>query len=274
MPSVLPLATVVDIPDVTIREYFGNVATRDATISAAHVTIHKESSEAWQTPKFDEYVIITKGEVHLLHAAGKTIVKQGHGVFLKAGFRVKWVFPAPCEYIPLCLPAFSPDNVCREEENESSEPPSEPATETTSGDIDGLVVTTSVDVVKTPALTISEYFGGVASKDATISACVAVVNAECEEAYQTPDFDEYVIVLEGEVHLQQTEGVTKVAAGNGVLLKKGERVKWTWPGCCKYIPVCLPAFTPTNCHREEEEGTVKDGDAMAKLHALHEKAES
>lgn len=131
----------------------------------------------------------------------------------------------------------------------------------------------AVDVVKTPALTITEYFGNVASSDPKLSACLATVTAPCEEAYQTPEFDEYVMVVSGEVHLLRgEEEKVIVKEGEGVLLKAGERVKWTWPGPCKYVPICLPAFNPVNCHREEEAGAVKDAEAMERLHKLHKAA--
>ena len=63
----------------------------------------------------------------------------------------------------------------------------------------------------------------------------------------------------------------KVKAGKGCFLPKGTRVKWIWNGPCKYVPICLPAFTPDNCGREEEHGNhlAKTSDAMDKLRALH-----
>jgi uncharacterized cupin superfamily protein len=243
---------------LTISEYFGNVATKDAGLSACHVKISGACEEAWQTPDFDEYVLIESGEVHLQHAGGTTIVKGGSGVFLPAGFRVKWIFPAACTYIPICTPAFSPDNINREEGDVE---PKESKGE--------MSIIDPVNVVKVDTLTITEYFGNVANQDSKLSACYATVSAPCAEAYQAPDFDEYVLVLKGEIHLEQAEGTTVVGEGKGVLLKAGERVKWTWPGPSCYIPICLPAFTPDNCHREAEEGAAKDKAAMDKLHALH-----
>jgi hypothetical protein len=129
-----------------------------------------------------------------------------------------------------------------------------------------------VDVVDAPGITIAEYFGNVASKDSKLSACVVTVRKPSEEAYQTPEFDEYVLVLEGEVELLQGDGKrVTIAAGNGAFLPKGLRVKWIWKGACKYVPICLPAFTPENCGREEEEGNhlAKTSAAMDKLRDLH-----
>lgn len=130
-----------------------------------------------------------------------------------------------------------------------------------------------VPVVDAADLTITEYFGNVASGTPALSACVAEVRRACAEAFQAPEFDEFVLVLEGEVDLQVSSGeITTVKAGEGVLLPRGLRVKWMWRGPCKYVPICTPAFSPTNCHREHEESAAKDAETMKRLHALHEKS--
>jgi hypothetical protein len=99
-----------------------------------------------------------------------------------------------------------------------------------------------------------------------------VISEPSEEAWQTPAFDEYVLVLEGTVQLKHSDGsIVTVNAGEGAFLPKGLRVKWVWPGPARYIPICLPAFTPENCGREEEAGNhmAKSSAAMDKLRALH-----
>jgi len=122
----------------------------------------------------------------------------------------------------------------------------------------------------------------VASGQPKLSACVCTVNAACSEAPQRPAFDEYVLVLEGSVNLHVTvddaapgdpeEKVVTVTAGQGVFLPKGTRVKWVWPGPCKYVPICTPAFTPVNCGREDEEGNThaKSSACMRRLRQMHE----
>merc|ERR1712232_862655 len=150
---------------------------------------------------------------------------------------------------------------------EGDSAPSAPAhaTETTP------TLVTAVDVVKAPALTITEFFGNVASKHANLSICVAKVGEPCSEAWQQPEFAEWVLVLSGTLHLEHADGITKVPAGSGVFLAANERVKWVWPEACTYVPICMPAFTPDGCRREPEEGSAKDVDpqTMAKLHQLH-----
>ena len=129
-----------------------------------------------------------------------------------------------------------------------------------------------VDVVAAPALTITEYIGRVASNDARVSACVATVTSPTEEAFQAPDFDEFVMVLEGVIDIVEGDGVTRVSAGEGFVLPAGTRVKWRWPGPCKYVPICIPAFSPTNCNREEEANVAKTEESMDRLRSLHKNA--
>uniref|UniRef100_A0A7S2X5W6 (S)-ureidoglycine aminohydrolase cupin domain-containing protein n=1 Tax=Lotharella oceanica TaxID=641309 RepID=A0A7S2X5W6_9EUKA len=130
----------------------------------------------------------------------------------------------------------------------------------------------SVGVVAAKDIVIKEFFGRVGSRDAKLSACEVKIHSATQEAWQKPEFDEYVLVLEGSVELQMSDGKkVSVSAGEGVFLPKGLRVKWVWPGPCRYIPICLPAFSPENCGREEEEGNAhaKDGKAMRRLRELH-----
>lgn len=291
MPTTFEAVDVVKAGPLTITEYFGNVASKDPTLSACLASVTGTCEEAYQAPEFDEYVLVLSGEVHLLFGDGtKKIVKAKEGVFLQAGLRVKWTWSGPCEYVPICLPSFTPFNCHREAEdgavkdaeamqrlhelhngahtNGAARADGEAAIQQTP--TDSLKTFEAVDVVKAGALTITEYFGNVASKDSRLSACLATVTSACEEAYQAPEFDEYVLVLSGEVHLLFGDGSkTIVKAREGVLLKAGERVKWTWPGPCEYVPICLPAFSPFNCHREEEKDAVKDAEAMKRLHELH-----
>ena len=73
-------------------------------------------AEEWQTPAFDEYTLILKGSVTIEYAHGPPLTaKAGQAIFLAKGERVRWVFTEAAEYVPICLPAFSPANCFREE---------------------------------------------------------------------------------------------------------------------------------------------------------------
>jgi ethanolamine utilization protein EutQ (cupin superfamily) len=72
-----------------------------------------------------------------------------------------------------------------------------------------------------------------------------------DEPFQAPDFDEFTVVLEGELHIDTPEREIRVAAGQAVITRAGERIRYRTPEGAAYIAVCLPAFTPETAHREE-----------------------
>jgi len=73
------------------------------------------------------------------------------------------------------------------------------------------------------------------------------------EPGQTPEFDEYTIVLKGELQVETRDSLLKVAAGQAVVVHAGEWVRYATPGTegAEYIAVCLPAFSPSSVHRDE-----------------------
>jgi len=120
MPLVTSPTTVVSTKDVTINEFFGGASCNPCPgdISFALVKAGGGWAEEWQTPAFDEYTLVLKGSVTIEHSHGPPVkVNAGQAVFMAKGERVRWVFTEPAEYVPICLPAFSPANCFREEGN-------------------------------------------------------------------------------------------------------------------------------------------------------------
>lgn len=109
-PRVLPAAArVVDAPALTIDEHVGNASNGDKGISVARVVVSAASGEPTQTPLFDEYILVLRGETRITVDGGEVIVATaGQTVHLPRGFTYTAVFPGPAEYIAVCLPAFSP----------------------------------------------------------------------------------------------------------------------------------------------------------------------
>ena len=72
------------------------------------------------------------------------------------------------------------------------------------------------------------------------------------EPGQTPEFDEYTIVLKGALRVESRDGVREVEAGQAVFTMRGEWVRYSTPGPegAEYIAVCLPAFSPQTVHRD------------------------
>jgi len=99
---------------------------------------------------------------------------------------------------------------------------------------------------------IDEYVGESATLTPELSVAHMRSPAGWEEPAQTPDFDEVTLVLGGAVHVEHDGGVLVVSAGQAVLTRAGERVRYTTPEGAEYVAVCLPAFSPDTVHREGE----------------------
>lgn len=119
MPKLVGKATtVVQTPDgLTIDECIGNVATKEDTLSVARVTVQNPTTEPWLTLSYDEWICVTRGRIELHEPNGTIVhVKAGETAFVAKGERFQPVFPeGDTEYIPVCLPAFSPERCLREE---------------------------------------------------------------------------------------------------------------------------------------------------------------
>ena len=71
------------------------------------------------------------------------------------------------------------------------------------------------------------------------------------EPGQRPDFDEYTVVLKGCLRVEHEHGVINVDAGQAILTKKGEWVRYsTTEKGAEYVAICLPAFSPDTVHRD------------------------
>jgi ethanolamine utilization protein EutQ (cupin superfamily) len=97
---------------------------------------------------------------------------------------------------------------------------------------------------------IDEHVGRAATGTEAVSVAHMRSPAGWEEPAQTPEFDEVTLVLAGAVHVEHDGGVLVVGAGQSVLTRAGERVRYTTPEGAEYVAVCLPAFSPDTVHRE------------------------
>jgi mannose-6-phosphate isomerase-like protein (cupin superfamily) len=101
--------------------------------------------------------------------------------------------------------------------------------------------------------TIDEYVGRVTTGTPEASVAHMVAPGGWTEPAQTPDFDEITVVLHGVVRVEHGGGVLDVAAGQAVITRAGERVRYSTPEGigAEYVAVCLPAFAPDLAHRED-----------------------
>ena len=97
---------------------------------------------------------------------------------------------------------------------------------------------------------IDEYFGRVNSEDPAVSIAHMRSPAGWSEPGQQPEFDEFTIVLHGTVRVESKDGTIEVAAGQAVLTRRGEWIRYSTPAGAEYIAVCVPAFSPDTVHRD------------------------
>lgn len=100
---------------------------------------------------------------------------------------------------------------------------------------------------------IEEYVGRVNSSTDAVSVARMKSPSGWLEPGQTPDFDEYTIVLRGTLRVTTKSGTIDVHAGQAVIAPRGEWVQYSTPAAdgAEYVAVCLPAFSPDTVHRDE-----------------------
>jgi mannose-6-phosphate isomerase-like protein (cupin superfamily) len=100
-----------------IDEFIGRVNSGESNVSIAHMRSPEGWQEPAQRPEFDEYTVILKGILRVEHQDGALDVRAGQAVHTRPGEWVRYSTPAEggAEYIAVCVPAFSPATVHREE---------------------------------------------------------------------------------------------------------------------------------------------------------------
>jgi quercetin dioxygenase-like cupin family protein len=99
---------------------------------------------------------------------------------------------------------------------------------------------------------IAEYIGRVNSGTAAVSIARMESPAGWTEPGQTPEFDEYTVVLRGLLRVETRAGSMDVRAGQAITTYRGEWVRYSSPeeGGAEYVAVCVPAFAPELVHRD------------------------
>lgn len=121
MPTLIPSPSVVESAGTKpkrIEEYVGRVNTGHDTVSVARMTSPGGWEEPGQRPEFDEVTLVLRGRVRVEHEDGSLDVEAGQAVLTRAGEWIRYSTPDPegAEYVAICLPAFSPDTVHRDDE--------------------------------------------------------------------------------------------------------------------------------------------------------------
>lgn len=99
---------------------------------------------------------------------------------------------------------------------------------------------------------IREYIGRANSQTSAVSVAHMQSPAGWAEPGQRPEFDEYTVVLKGTVRVESERDSLDVKAGQGVIVRAGEWVRYSTPGPegADYFAICLPAFSPETVHRD------------------------
>lgn len=100
-----------------IKEHFGLATDGNSNISIAHMVAPPGWSEPFQTPEFDEFTFIIKGKKQFIIENEMVVLDAGQSIKIEKNTRVQYSnpFTEPCEYLAICIPAFSMDSVNRED---------------------------------------------------------------------------------------------------------------------------------------------------------------
>jgi len=106
----------VGSPPKQIEEFVGRVNSKTQTVSIARMRSPSGWKESGQVGQFDEYTVVLKGTLHLALRDTEMDISEGQAVIVTAGEWVQYSTPSPegAEYVAVCLPAFSPDTVKRD----------------------------------------------------------------------------------------------------------------------------------------------------------------
>ena len=101
-----------------IDEFVGRVNTGEERLSVARMNSPQGWVEPGQRPDFDEWTLVLDGTLTVEHEAGSVDVRAGQGILVRGGEWVRYSTPYPegAEYVAVCLPAFSPDTVHRDDD--------------------------------------------------------------------------------------------------------------------------------------------------------------
>ena len=99
-----------------IEEYFGRVRTEGAHVSVARMLSPAGWVEPGQRPEFQEITVVITGSLHVRHESGELVVEAGQAVVSEPGEWVQYSTPRGADYLAVCVPAFSPASVHRDDE--------------------------------------------------------------------------------------------------------------------------------------------------------------
>jgi len=121
MPTLIERPTTIEAAGnkpKTIQEFAGRVNSGHAGVSIARMVSPEGWVEPGQRPQFEEITVVLRGMLRVEHDGGALDVRAGQAVVARPGEWIRYSSPEAggAEYIAVCLPAFSPDTVHRDQE--------------------------------------------------------------------------------------------------------------------------------------------------------------
>lgn len=121
MPKLIDSPSIIQAAGTKpkrIEEYAGRVNSGHPNVSVARMTSPAGWVEPGQRPDFEEITIVLRGMLRVEHESGAIDVRAGQAIVTAPGEWIRYSTPEPdgAEYVAVCLPAFSPDTVHRDEE--------------------------------------------------------------------------------------------------------------------------------------------------------------
>lgn len=250
MPRLIQQPTIVAAAGnqpKQIEEFVGRVNSNDSQLSVARMRSPGGWVEPGQRPEFLEVTHVLRGSLQVEHAGGRIMVVAGQTIVTEPGEWVRYSTPADdgAEYIAVCLPAFSPQSVHRD--NSASQPP---GAGTRTPRLIAAPATITGDGNK--PIHINEFVGRINSDDARLSVARLYCPAGWIEPPQQPTFLEVTLVLSGRLCVTHDGGTTEVPADQAIVTEPDQRVQYSTPAGepADYIAVCRPAFSLDQAQRD------------------------
>lgn len=118
MPHLIPAPSIVEAagePPKRIEEFVGCVNTGEKRLSVARMTSPPGWVEPGQRPEFDEFTLVLEGRLVVEHEEGRMEVGSGQAIHTRAGEWIRYSTPDGASYVAVCLPAFTPGTVHRDD---------------------------------------------------------------------------------------------------------------------------------------------------------------
>ncbi|MDR2441407.1 MAG: hypothetical protein LBE12_18760 [Planctomycetaceae bacterium] len=229
-----------------IKEFIGRISTGTELLSIGLLAFPEGWSEPPQCPEFDEYSVVLEGNLYVdTKSAGTLVVRAGCGILTPRGEQIQYRTPEPngAKYIAVCIPAFTPGQTHRNQNGVELPKTTEPQWTSQSRIVlcwRPAYLQGAGHVLKQA----EEYFGYLNNNSQTVSIVRVRSYQGFKEEFQNIGYNNYYIILNGELHFftKQSDTPIKAVEGQAFFVQSGESFQCTapTPNGAEYIMVSLP----------------------------------